>query len=156
METQILDNVFGEMKFDDGWITETSIEFLGLTKQIEIWVAGNGLDRSIWQEQRDAYSYYQANETAILLEFSQAMFRHYLGIWPDLQEQFGASAAEFAPKIESIDELSKVIDVEALVFPIVCGRGERRFGFIGDCSWDADHGFGIEMGYSIGSSDKLI
>lgn len=156
METQITDDAFGDLKFEDGWFAKTSIEFLGVHKEIEIWVAGNDDNETIWQEQRDAYRHYLENETSIISEFTEAMYRHYTGIWPDLQKQFGDSAAKMAPKIESALDLPKVINIEALVFPIVCERGERRFGFIGGCCWDPEHGFGVEMGYSIGGSDKLF
>ncbi len=156
MDIQITDEAFGELKLEGDWIKKKSIEFLGTPKEIEVWVAGNDDSQAIWSEQRDAYNYFLAHEKSIVSEFVEAMYRHYMAIWPDLQIQFGDSAAKMAPELHSIRDLPKVIEVEALVFPIVLARGERRFGFIGECSWDPEHGFGFEMGYSIGGSDKLI
>ncbi|GHC67814.1 DUF6985 domain-containing protein [Roseibacillus persicicus] len=155
MKSPVIDSVFGELKFEDGWVGKRSIEFPWNAKEVEVWVQGNDENETILSEQRDAYSHFIANEKSIVGEFSEGMFRHYQGIWPDLQMQFGESASELAPKIESVVELSKVIRVVALVFPIVVERGERKFGFLGECSWDTEHGFGFRMGYSIGGSDLL-
>jgi hypothetical protein len=155
----ITDTVFGDLEFEAAWVRDDQIKIFGEACPVLLLVEGNDAEESILDEQRASYTNFRANEERLLGEAVEALFRYYCEIRPSLQSQFGPRAGDLAPPLASSFELSKVVEFTTLIFPIVLEEGEQRFGLMGSCTWDPEHGIGIKVtdgDIEIGGDDLLI
>ena len=154
----ITDPVFGDLEFEAAWVRDDQMKCFGEVRPVLLLVEGNDAEESILDEQRASYTYFRAHEERLLGEVVEALFEYYCEIRPELVSQFGPSAGDLSPPLASSSELPKVVKFNTLVFPIVLEEGEQRFGIMGSCTWDPEHGVGIKVTdgeIEIGGSDLL-
>jgi hypothetical protein len=56
-----------------------------------------------------------------------------------------SEADSFAPKIDSISDLKRLVNPTELIVRRVRKNGKRRLGLLCDVSWDIENGLGIKI-----------
>jgi hypothetical protein len=137
----ISDEVFGELEFNGNWVWEIELPFFGVSAKVELIVEGNGEHASIFDEQREAY---QQLPVAIA-RAEDGIFEFYRSICDDYRSRFGNDADIRMPRINDKSELSKLVELTGVVFPMIMNSGEVSVGFLLECSWEPEHGLGVKI-----------
>lgn len=150
----INDSIFGDLQFNGYWMREVELKFLGNTSTVELIVEGNDEDESIYDEQRVSY---QQLPNVIPMAESEIL-KFYQSVCEDYRSRFGDEAETRMPIINELSELSDLVNLTGVVFPMVMDPGEISVGFLLECSWDPEHGLGVKFTnheFEVGTQDIL-
>lgn len=151
----INDIVFGELNYNGYWMREIELTFLGSKKLVELIVEENDDDDEIiLDEQRTAFQ----NLPKAILKAEDEIFKYYQTICKEYRYQLGDQADTRMPIINKISDLSELIELTGVVFPMVLDAGDISVGFLLECPWDPEHGMGVKItndSIEVGSQDIL-
>lgn len=138
----INDEVFGELKYNYGWIRFISIEFCGKEAEIALMVKGEE-DGKFDQEQYIAYKSLVQNWGKLQQSFLQSILDYYkqerqkLGYDIEVNENY--------PPIETTNQMEEMITLVGIVVPYGDIYEERDIGVTFDCTWDTENGLGLRL-----------
>jgi len=153
---RISDKTFGELEYDedyDRFLRKYEFELFSQVYDIVLIVEGNGDENEIYPEQRIGFERLEQNAKALAVELEKALFDYYRKEISEVPESF-----EELPIANTQEELSNLLELRWIRFPMVYDKGKVLFGFLFDCQWDPEHGLAArydEQVLSIGSQDIL-
>ncbi len=130
----INDEVFGELRFSYAWKKEVDQTMFGVTNKVELIVEGNDENETIRNEQRMSYREFQTRNSEIIKTTEEAILEYYKRVCDDLQ----------IPSVKKI-EMASQVQLTGIVFPMVIDEGDISVGFLLECTWDTEHGLGVEI-----------
>ncbi|WP_397537132.1 DUF2004 domain-containing protein [Rummeliibacillus pycnus] len=138
----IKDVVFGELKYNYGWVKYTTIEFCGKEVEIALMVKGEE-DGKFDEEQYIAYNSLVQNWEKLQQGFLQAILDYYKQERQELG--YDIEVNENYPQIETTNQLLEVITLVGIVVSYGDIYEERDIGITFDCTWDTENGLGIRL-----------
>lgn len=138
----IIDPIFGKLKYDYGWVKDTTIHFWGKETEIALMIDGEE-DGKFDEEQYTAYQSLMQNWENLQPGFLQSILdyyqqkRHELGYDIVVNENY--------PQIETTNQLLEMITLVGIVVPYGDIYEERDIGIIFDCTWDPENGLGLRL-----------
>ena len=153
---RITDDSFGELELEedyDRWLRNYEIVIFSRKHKVVLIVEGNDDESQIYIEQRNAFDLLEGDKDSIIHELEKSLFAYYQSEAARAPELF-----EGLPIVYSTEELSQLLKLRWIRFPIVYDKGEILFGFLFDCSWDPEHGVAARYdnkALSIGQQDIL-
>ncbi len=142
-------DIFGELNYQYLWMRDYNISFLGYDYNIKLSIEGT-LEDNISETQCNAFIEFENNKNILVKNAELALFNYYKSIVEDYREMLGDEADNCAPIISNIDELSCLIDPEALYisYPI---NQNRIIGLLFKTTWEIEHGVAVKF-----SNGKLV
>ncbi|WP_144697447.1 DUF2004 domain-containing protein [Fictibacillus phosphorivorans] len=138
----INDEVFGELKYNYGWLRYTSIEFCGKEAEIALMVKGEE-DGKFDQEQYIAYKSLLQNWGKLQQNFLQSILDYYKQERQELG--YDIEVNENYPPIETTNQIAEMITLVGIVVPYGDIYEERDIGVTFDCTWDTENGLGLRL-----------
>ncbi|MGM0805593.1 MAG: DUF6985 domain-containing protein [Bacillota bacterium] len=138
----INDEVFGELKYNYGWIRYTSIEYCGNEAEIALMVKGEE-DGKFDQEQYIAYKSLVQNWGKLQQSFLQSILDYYKRERQELG--YDIEGNENYPPIETTNQIAELITLVGIVVPYGDIYEERDIGVTFDCTWDTENGLGLRL-----------
>lgn len=129
---KIKDAVFGELRFDDVWLSEFTLSIFNNCFPVELIVEGNDDSEAIKDEQRNAYNLFIENTTSFLSSVEKLVV--------DYTEQY---LREYGRPLLSSADIKKGIEPTGLLFPMVLNEGDIQFGFLFESKFDPEAGIGV-------------
>jgi hypothetical protein len=150
------DSAFGQLELEedyDRWLRDYEIDVFSRKHKVVLIVEGNDGENQIYPEQRNAFERLERNKEAIVHELEKSLFAYYRSEASRTPEFF-----EGLPIARSIEELTQLLELRWIRFPMVYDKGQILYGFLFDCSWDQEHGLAARYdnkALSIGQQDIL-
>lgn len=121
------DKVFGELKYDLGFIGEVSINFFGEESDVKIVIMADEENEGIADIQYETYEMFKKNWTDIQNDIVDSIIAYYNdeekgSYGPDDKEEF----KEWWPNIESKEDLLPLIHIDTIVIPDSYLMGDGR------------------------------
>lgn len=138
------DPLFGDLIYDYGWLGKFPISFFGERIEIQLSVRCDE-GSAIEPIQRDAFSRFREQADLRVQTAVHAIFSHYQAECKDLRARFGAFADEWAPVIETEQEIGRTIQLTELFIPYSFHEGERVVGLLFSCTWEQELGFAAKF-----------
>ncbi|MCC4797668.1 hypothetical protein BCT30_22590 [Enterovibrio norvegicus] len=129
---KIKDEFFGELRFDDVWLSEISLTMFDNCISIELIVEGNDDDETIRDEQRIAYKLFIENTPSFINSVEKLVVEY--------TEQY---LKEYCKPLPSNADIQKGIEPTGLLFPMVLNEGDIQFGFLFESKFDPEAGVGV-------------
>ncbi|MED4567967.1 DUF6985 domain-containing protein [Brevibacillus agri] len=155
--TTLNDAIFGELKYDYGWVRYTTIEFCGKEAEIALMIKGEE-DGKFDEEQYMAYNSLMQKWEQIQYNLLQPILDYYKQKRHELGYDVGHN--ENYPEIQTTDQILEMINLVGIVVPYGDIYDERDIGITFDCTWDIENGLGLrllnEQVYEVGYQDVAI
>lgn len=143
----INDDLFGKLEYKNNfWRGKTTIRMFDLEKEILLSVdAHENADFS--NVQREAFLNFIQDMKNIINEAEEQVYDYYSENFKEYREVLGnkSEADNFAPKIDSISDLKRLVNPTELIVRRVRKNGKRILGLLCDVSWDSENGLGIKI-----------
>lgn len=160
--TMINDDLFGKLEYKNKfWRGKTTIRMFDLEKEILLSIdAHENADFS--NVQKEALINLIQDMKNIMNEAEKQVYDYYNENYEEYREMLGneSEADKFAPMIDSISDLKRIVKPVELIVRRVRKNGKRRLGLLYDVSWDIDNGMGIkiedEMVEEVGYQDTVL
>ncbi|AIF44502.1 hypothetical protein [Virgibacillus sp. SK37] len=143
----INDDLFGKLEYKNNfWRGKTTIRMFESKKEIRLSVDAHE-DADFSKIQKEAFQNFIDNMEDIINEAEKQVYEYYEDNYEEYRDMLGnkLEADNFAPKIETIPELKKLVKPTELIVRRVRKNGKRRLGLICDVSWDIEDGLGIKI-----------
>lgn len=139
------DSVLGELSYDYGWSRPYSLEFLGKSYPVRLFIpCDEGSDIEI--AQRNAFENFEKNIHKLLEDAEEAVFHYYKTICDEYRERLGVEYAdEKAPVVASKREMKGVLTPKEVILQESFGSGSRIVGLLFDCTWDPALGLAVKI-----------
>ncbi|TGB00001.1 hypothetical protein E4665_03360 [Sporolactobacillus shoreae] len=140
------DVIFGELYFKYGWKRKDTIKIFGEEREVNLIVSGSE-GKEILDSQREAYVNFKNRVNVKEIEI--AIYKYYLSICEEYRDMLEEDADEFAPLIDSISEMAKLVNpIEMVLLRL---ENIREIGILFECSWDIDAGLAVRI-----ENEKII
>ncbi|VUD69388.1 hypothetical protein TDB9533_04755 [Thalassocella blandensis] len=130
----INDNVFGDLEFEDSWIRKYQQTIFSEKMDIYLRVEGNDSKERIRDEQRNSFKNYELNNEQIIKTVENAVTAYYLDFCQSIGKPINAK-----------QEISKVVELTGIIFPMVLKSGEQTFGLFFEADCDPENGIGVKF-----------
>lgn len=139
--------VFGEIFFDECyWTKSINCRIFGELKDIEL-VIDSDDEAEFAQEQVESYIEFFKDIDNYIKLAEQSVFRYY-----------NDNIAK-KPLVE-VEDIYPMVSIEQIFIPVNIEPNMREIGFLGECSWEPEHGLGIrfvnERISEVGFQDVLL
>ena len=155
------DPVLGELSFSDesGWVGSYTYRFCGRNVTVPMELGGYD-GEEIDPIQRTAFIRFDERKNELLANAEEAIFNYYSELLPDLREQFGESADEYAPAISEKENLAELVTPTSILVKQPLSSDDRIIGLLYDCRWDPSLGLAVkfvnEMIDEVGPQDIVL
>lgn len=140
------DELFGEIKYDFGWVGKCSWPIFGnvVATSLAIPCAESA---EIQDYQREAFSAFDKLKGSLCAAAEERIFEYYCEIMPELRLRFGPQFADqWAPKIGSLNEMRHLVcPTEVIVQQSFTNPPQRVVGLLFNCSWDTSLGLAVKF-----------
>lgn len=156
----ILDPVFGEMSYQNGWIRAYHISFSGDDYCVQLFVQC-GKASQIENAQRAAFLEFDKRREVLLSQASIELLKYYTRIYKGIRKRIGEDSADnVAPAVRVESELRKLVKPTHVYVKRTFGSEERVVGLLFDCSWNSSGGLAVkfvdEEIEEVGSQDIVL
>ncbi|MBO3756293.1 hypothetical protein J5O02_04315 [Streptococcus suis] len=125
-------NVFGEIIFDEFyWTKSISLKIFGELKTIEVAIDADE-DAGFEREQVESYIEFFKNINHYIQLTEKGVFQYY-------NEKIADQP------LTEIEDIYPMVSIEQIFIPINTKPDMREIGFLGECSWEPEHGLGIRF-----------
>ena len=139
------DALFGEVEYEYGWTGKCSWPIFGREVVTDLaipFVEPNKVEKY----QRDAFAAFEERKGLFGKLAEEAIFKYYREILPEYRERFGESADEWAPDVNTLDEVGSLVTPEAVIVQqSFADRPERIIGLLFHCTWDPSLGLAVKF-----------
>ncbi len=145
--TIINDDLFGELEYKNNfWRGKTTIRMFDLEKEILLSIDGHE-SADFSNVQREAFLNFIQDMKDIVSEAEKQVYEYYIENYEEYREMLDnkSEAEKFAPRIDSISDLKRLVKPTELIVRRVRKNGKRRLGLLCDVSWDIENGLGIKI-----------
>jgi hypothetical protein len=139
-----MDELFGELRYDYGWVREYSLRLFGREQVVELAIVGDR-ESPIEEAQREAFRHFERSREAILGSAEVAILQYYLDLREDYRPRLGELAEKMTPAVNSTTDLSKIVTPTSVILPESFGTDGRVVGLLCDCSWDPNLGVAVKI-----------
>lgn len=137
-------NVFGDIRYEYLWIGKYTINLFGNENEGLLNISGEEIGE-FDENQIEAFKMFELNRIKLVKKIEEAVYRYYLDVNEEYRDRYGEEADEYAPQIESIEELSYLITFEALNLPYSFVENERIVGILFKSKWEIEHGVAVKL-----------
>lgn len=131
---------FPALVWDNGWEGEAFLPAYGTTP---VSIAAEDSTRTPTTAQARAFTRLVEENEALDDAVMRAVLDEYPG-FRELYHEFDPENADrFAPRVASVDDLERLIDLGTVHVLEVETDGEAYVGFQFSCTWDREHGLGV-------------
>ena len=158
----INDDLFGRIEYKNNfWRGKTTIIMFGVENEILLSIDAHE-DANFSDVQREAFTNFNQDMKNIIHEVEKQIYDYYIENYEEYREMLGdeSEADKFAPMIDSILDLKRIVEPVELIVRRVRKNEKRRLGLLCNVSWDIDNGIGIkiedEMVEEVGYQDIVL
>lgn len=145
MLNEINHKVFGNIKYDYGWIKESEIYCWGKKRVMQIVIDAEE-DADFESNQEEAYEIFFNNYNNLMSEAEKAVFKYYQEVCPDYRDRLSdRDKDKIAPIITSEKDIVSLVKPKQILFPMTFDEKVREVGIILDCTWEIEHGLAIKF-----------
>jgi len=141
--TTLDDPAFGELSdYEHGWRRRYGISIFGEEREIDIRIE---TEAEPTQQQRETFLRFEYNKESIIRNIEKSIYEYYISIIDGRRNDFGDSKDEMMPIIADVEGMGTVVSPEVILLSDWDPPHDKRIGFLFDCTWDEDHGVGVEL-----------
>ena len=142
---EINHNIFGNIKYDYGWVRDEEIYCFSKKRTIQIVIEAEE-DAKFESSQEIAYRFFYANVDVLLDKSEDAVYEYYQKVCLDYRDRLSDDIKDrIAPIIKSKQEVIALVKPKQILFPMVFDEDIREFGIIFDCTWEEEHGLAVKF-----------
>lgn len=136
----MINSVFGELTYEYGWNSKTTIDWYGKMINVDLVVSGEE-DEEIDSLQCESYEKFKLAWSDIKDSILERVLSYYINLRNELG--YGDDSNENYPAISNIDEIKNIITLDSIVVPLSGVYDGRSIALAFHCEWDAENGLGI-------------
>ncbi len=138
----MIDKVFGEIEYEYGWNGKIQLNCFGKKQSVDLIISGE-IDHEFDSWQYDSFHFFIHNWDNMQNEMKKSIYEYYCQLRIELGYDDGSNA-DF-PNIHHVDDIVRLIQIDALVIPVSGIYEERCVNLALSCIWDEENGLGIRF-----------
>lgn len=144
MATTLSDPIFGKLNKEElGLVRKYDIIIFGERKYVDLIVETDKDEPT--PGQRETFSKFEMQKKSCIEYIEKAIYEYYSSILKDERSDLGSSADKMMPIVSDINGLKDLVFLDNILVLDPDIYGEKKMGFLFDCTWDPGHGLGVEL-----------
>jgi|GEM_PF-311393 len=145
MTKKIQHDVFGNLKYEYGWVKDKEIYCFNKNRTIQIVIEADE-NAEFESSQEEAYIKFSNNFDVLLVKAEDAIYKYYQEVCLEYRDRLGDDIKDkIAPIVKSKQEIKELVKPKQILFPMVFDENIREFGILLDCNWEEEHGLVVKF-----------
>lgn len=157
---KIIDEVFGELEYDDGWNREYNIFIFNQNRKVILFIE-NYDENYPEKEQKKSFLHFEKNIKAIICDTEYRLFEYYRNNLHEIRETINKNLWDsLAPELDDISKFKNLVKPTMIYIPQSFGDEDNIvYGIIFSCVWENECGIAVKFQnheVTVGTDDIIL